>query len=157
MNRRDAMTGATLLGAGGLLPMPGAPIRRLKLLVTGGHPDDPESTSGGTMARYADLGHEVVAVYLTRGEAGIDGRNDAQAAAIRTAEAEAACRLLGARPRFAGQVDGRTEVTKARYDEMRRLLDEEAPDLVLTHWPLDTHRDHRSEERRVGKECRSLC
>lgn len=144
MNRRDAMTGATLLGAGGLLPMPGAPIRRLKLLVTGGHPDDPESTSGGTMARYADLGHEVVAVYLTRGEAGIDGRNDAQAAAIRTAEAEAACRLLGARPRFAGQVDGRTEVTKARYDEMRRLLDEEAPDLVLTHWPLDTHRDHRA-------------
>jgi len=96
------------------------------------------------MARYADLGHEVVAAYLTRGEAGIEGKNETQAAAIRTAEAEAACHILGARPRFLGQIDGRTEVTSARYDEMRHLLDEEGPDLVITHWPLDTHRDHRA-------------
>jgi LmbE family N-acetylglucosaminyl deacetylase len=118
--------------------------RRLKLVVAGGHPDDPESTSGGTIARYADQGHEVVALYLTRGEGGIPGKSEAEAASIRTAEAEAACRILGARPRFVGQIDGRTEVTAARYDEMRAILEEEAPDLVLTHWPLDTHRDHRA-------------
>ena len=34
--------------------------RKLKIVVAGAHPDDPESSAGGTMARYAELGHEVV-------------------------------------------------------------------------------------------------
>jgi N-acetylglucosamine malate deacetylase 1 len=120
------------------------PGRRLRVVVAGGHPDDPESTAGGTMTRYADLGHRVVALYLTRGEAGIAGKTESEAAAIRTAEAERACALLGARARFLGQVDGRTEVTPARYEETLAVLREEAPDVVFVHWPLDTHRDHRA-------------
>src|SRR5207253_6739399 len=48
--------------------------RKLNVVVVGAHPDDPESGAGGTMARMADLGHEVVAIYLTRGEAGIAGK-----------------------------------------------------------------------------------
>jgi LmbE family N-acetylglucosaminyl deacetylase len=63
------------------------------------------------MARYAELGHEVVSLYLTRGEAGIRGKNHDDAARIRTAEAEQACKILGARPMFVGQIDGATEVT----------------------------------------------
>ena len=47
------------------------PPKRLKVLVVGGHPGDPEAGCGGVMARYADEGHDVVAVYLTRGEAGV--------------------------------------------------------------------------------------
>lgn len=116
----------------------------LKILVTGGHPDDPESGCGGTIARYAQAGHEVVAVYLTRGEEGIEGLGWDEAARIRTAEAEAACRLLGARPRFVGQIDGETEVTHARYDEVYAILLEEEPDALFAHWPVDTHRDHRA-------------
>jgi GlcNAc-PI de-N-acetylase len=64
--------------------------KQLRVVVVGAHPDDPESSCGGTMSRYADLGHEVIAVYLTRGEAGIKGKTAKQAAAIRTAEAESA-------------------------------------------------------------------
>jgi LmbE family N-acetylglucosaminyl deacetylase len=41
---------------------------KLKVVVVGAHPGDPEAACGGTMARLADLGHEVVALYLTRGE-----------------------------------------------------------------------------------------
>ena len=96
------------------------------------------------MARFADLGHEVVAVYLTRGEAGIAGKSHDEAAAIRTAECLEACKILKARPVFAGQIDGSTEINAARYDEMRKLLEQEQPDIVLTHWPIDTHRDHRA-------------
>jgi len=33
--------------------------------------DDPESGCAGTLARYAQLGHRVTVVYLTRGERGI--------------------------------------------------------------------------------------
>ena len=45
--------------------------RKLKVLVAGAHPDDPESGCGGTIARYVNEGHAVTALYLTRGEAGV--------------------------------------------------------------------------------------
>ena len=117
---------------------------RLKVLVTGGHPDDPESGCGGTIARYAEDGHDVAVLYLTRGEAGIRGKTHEQAAAIRTAEAEQACKILGARALFAGQIDGATEVSAARYVEYRKIVAAEAPDVIFTQWPIDTHADHRA-------------
>jgi len=115
-----------------------------KVIVVGGHPDDPESGAGGTMARYAHLGHDVVALYLTRGEAGIEGKSHQEAAAIRTAECQKACEILKARPVFAGQVDGSTEINAARYGDFRRIIQAERPDIVFTHWPIDSHRDHRA-------------
>ncbi|HEV2395762.1 MAG TPA: PIG-L family deacetylase [Candidatus Sulfotelmatobacter sp.] len=118
--------------------------RKLKVVVTGGHPDDPESGCGGTIALYSSLGHEVVILYLTRGEVGIEGKSVKESANIRTAESKKACEILKARPVFAGQVDGSTEVNPARYKEFRQLLEAERPDVVLTHWPIDSHRDHRA-------------
>jgi len=118
--------------------------RKLKVVVTGGHPDDPQSGCGGTMARYADLSHEVVALFLTRGERGIPGKSPEETAAIRTAEAEKSCEILKARPLFANQIDASTEVNRARYEEFRKILQAEHPDLVFTHWPIDTHPDHRA-------------
>jgi N-acetylglucosamine malate deacetylase 1 len=114
----------------------------LKIVCVGAHPDDPESGCGGTLASYAAQGHRVTIVYLTRGERGIPGKNEDEAAAIRTAEAEAACRIIGARPVFAGQIDGATELTRSRVDAIGSLLNAEAPDVVFTHWPIDTHMDH---------------
>lgn len=121
-----------------------ARARKLKIVVAGAHPDDPESSAGGTMARYADLGHEVVALYLTRGEAGIPGKSHQEAARIRTAEAEKACAILKARAVFAGQIDGSSEVSKVTYREFGKILAAEKPDLVFAPWPVDTHRDHRA-------------
>src|SRR6185503_5996822 len=51
---------------------------------------------------------------------------------------------LKARPIFAGQVDGSTELNASRYDAFATLLLGEKPDVVITHWPVDTHRDHRA-------------
>jgi LmbE family N-acetylglucosaminyl deacetylase len=115
----------------------------LRVVCVGGHPDDPESGCGGTLARYVEAGNHVSIIYLTRGEAGIRGKSHDEAAAIRTAESEAACKILGAKPVFAGQIDGATELNKARVDSLRELLMAEAPDLVFTHWPIDTHMDHQ--------------
>ncbi|MBN2393728.1 MAG: PIG-L family deacetylase [Anaerolineae bacterium] len=117
---------------------------RKKIIVFGAHPDDPETACGGTMALLSQAGHEVVAAYLTRGEAGIPGISHDAAAAIRTKEALRACELLGACAVFLGQIDGQCEVNPARYDEMRCFFEQEQPDLVFTHWPIDTHRDHRA-------------
>jgi LmbE family N-acetylglucosaminyl deacetylase len=119
-----------------------AQSRKLQIVCVGAHPDDPESGCGGTLARYSARGHTVTIIYLTRGEAGIPGKTHDQAARIRTDEAEKACRILGARPLFAGQIDGSTEISKARYDAFDTLLKGEQPDVVFTQWPVDTHRDH---------------
>ena len=111
----------------------------LKVLIIGAHPGDPEAGCGGAMARYADQGHEVVAIYLTRGEGGVAGKSTREAAEIRSAEAQAACQILKARPVFAGQIDGATEVTPARYAEFAKLIAGEKPNVVFTHWPVDHH------------------
>src|SRR3954454_18994674 len=70
------------------------PAHKLKIIIAGAHPGDPEAGCGGTIARYTDAGHEVVALYLTRGEGGISGKTAHQAADIRSAEAKAACEIL---------------------------------------------------------------
>ncbi len=115
-----------------------------KVLVIGAHPDDPESMCGGTMIKLQQSGVEVVCVYLTSGEAGIPGKTHAQAREIRRAESLVACDIMGVRPVFMTQVDGNTEINKDRYAEMLTLIQTEQPDMVITHWPIDSHRDHRN-------------
>src|SRR5690242_1872275 len=70
------------------------PFKKMKIVCVGGHPDDPESGCGGTIAKLASLGHDVAVIYLTRGEAGIAGKSHDEAAGIRTQEAVAACKIL---------------------------------------------------------------
>src|SRR5205823_12489716 len=106
--------------------------KKQKVIAAGGHPDDPESGAGGTIARYADLGHDAVNLYLTKGEAGIKGKTHEEAAAIRSAEIEKACAILKARARFAGQIDGATEISPARYDDFRKILADEKPAILPT-------------------------
>jgi len=145
VGRSAATLGPAL--AAGLLPLSTARAEpsadTLSVVCIGGHPDDPESGCGGSLARYAAAGHAVTIVYLTRGERGIDGKSLDDAAHIRTAESEAACRILGATPRFFGQVDGATELTHAHVDAMTKLVATLKPDVILAHWPIDTHMDHQ--------------
>jgi len=150
MPRREFLTESTAALGGltpGLLvteqPQPVAG-RPLSVVCVGAHPDDPESGCGGTLARYAASGHRVTNIYLTRGEAGISGKSHQEAAAIRTAECEAACKILGVKPLFAGQTDGATEVNRDRAKALATLLSEQEPDVVFTHWPIDTHPDHQA-------------
>ncbi len=117
-------------------------IGKMKILVIGAHPDDPETCAGGTMCLLTAAGHEVVCVYLTRGEAGIEGKSHSESAAIRVKESAAACRVTGARCMFLDQIDGNTEINLDRYRQMRELMEAEKPDVVITHWPIDGHRDH---------------
>ena len=144
--KQAATVTAPLVAVGSALPVAAAANeagRQLKILCIGGHPDDPESGCAGTLSRYAELGHSVTILYLTRGERGIRDKGLDEAAKIRTAECETACQLIGARPRFFGQIDGATEMNRAQVDAMTTLLKEEKPDVIFTHWPVDTHMDHQ--------------
>jgi N-acetylglucosamine malate deacetylase 1 len=146
VTRRDMLIGAACVvgvhavSAGGEVPTASEqpPVRRLKVIVAGGHPGDPEYGCGGTVARLTGLGHEVVLLYLN------DGAWPPTSAPIRIAEAQKACELLKARPAYAGQLNGHAVVDNAHYEEYAKLIDVEKPDAIFTQWPIDNHRDHRA-------------
>ena len=114
-----------------------------KIVCVGGHPDDPESGCGGTLAKLVNSGHEVTIIYLTTGEAGIPGTSHDEAARIRKQESINACKVLNAKPVFAGQIDGDTVVSNTTLKHLQDLFENEKPDLVFTHWPIDSHKDHQ--------------
>jgi LmbE family N-acetylglucosaminyl deacetylase len=127
-----------LAGAASAIGLRAQPPKRLKVVVTGGHPGDPEYGCGGTIAKYADQGHEVAILYLNRGDITCGENNG------RVGEAKRAGEILKARPVFADQCDGHAIVDNAHYDSFRALLAAERPDVLFTHWPVDGHRDHRA-------------
>ena len=148
MKRRDILQASVMITGGSLLPFlsAGRPSHKpesLNIVVVGGHPDDPETGCGGTIAWLSSQGHQVTSLYLTRGEAGIPGTPPQQAASIREAEAIRACEILGSQPVFFGQIDGDTYVNKEAYQKMVSTIHNLDPDLVFTQWPIDTHPDHR--------------
>lgn len=117
--------------------------KKLHIVCVGAHPGDPEFGCGGTMAKYADAGHTVTFLYLTKGEAGDSSKSFAESAALRIKEAETACKLLNAKALFAGQIDGNTVLNMQKSEEMTKLISAENPDIVFTQWPMDTHPDHQ--------------
>ncbi|MGC4956601.1 mycothiol conjugate amidase Mca [Actinomadura citrea] len=85
---------------------------RFRLLSVHAHPDDESSKGAATLAKYAAEGADVLVATCTGGERG-DVLNPAMdrpgiradLPAIRRAEMEAACGILGVRQRFLGFVD----------------------------------------------------
>jgi LmbE family N-acetylglucosaminyl deacetylase len=131
---------------------------RLKIIVTGGHPGDPEYGCGGTIALLSDSGHEVVILYLNKGE--WTDKPSYDPAPVRVAEATKACEILKARPAFAGQIDAKAIVDQSHYDQFHRLIEAEHPNVLFTQWPLDNHPDHRAVSNltyeawlRMGRKC----
>lgn len=145
MNRRDLLkasaiaagTAAVNTAAGGAAAAAAQPSRKLKIMITGGHPGDPEYGCGGTVARLTAAGHDVVLLYLN------DGAWETSAA-IRTAEAKKACEILKARPAYAGQANGHAVVDGAHYDLFQKMVEAENPDAILNPWFIDNHPDHRA-------------
>ena len=66
---------------------------KLRVVVFGGHPDDPESASGGLIAQLTKAGHEVILAYGTcfRGDRKFGGEPEG---IVRRREATAACKVL---------------------------------------------------------------
>ena len=121
----------------------GAPAAKLRIVVFGGHPDDPESGAGGLIATLTRLGHEVIVAYGTtfRGDRRFFDRPEAE---VRQAEASAACKILGATPKFFPYAHEKLVADQATARAVSAWLDDVKPDIVVTHWPLDTHENHHA-------------
>ena len=117
------------------------PGRKLRVVVFGGHPDDPESGAGGLIVTLTRQSHEVICAYGTtlRGDRRFFGRPEGE---VRKEEAAAACKVLGAKPKFFPYAHEKLVADEATFKEVASWLAELKPDIVVTHWPLDTHPNH---------------
>jgi LmbE family N-acetylglucosaminyl deacetylase len=125
-------------------PIVGTPNFR-RVLALAAHPDDEVVGCGGLLALLADHGAEVHVAFATDGEATIgSAATPAEVARRRRAEAEAAARVLGTKPpTFLGHPDGAVDA-EALGPDVRRLIDELRPEVVIAPWEHDGHRDHRA-------------
>ncbi len=115
----------------------------MNVVCIGAHPDDCEIHAGGTCAKWARLGHRVLTVSLTNGDAGHHEQGGGPLAARRTEEAHRAAALGGFTARVLGYHDAELEVTLEVRKTVVRILREWGADLVITHRPYDYHPDHR--------------
>jgi LmbE family N-acetylglucosaminyl deacetylase len=118
------------------------------------HPDDPEVSAGGTLARWAAEGADVWLLVTTRGDKGTsDPTVDPEALAVqRRAETEEAVGVLGLRGhRHLAHGDGDLGDDRALREEICRVVRELKPEVVLCPDPTAVffghsyfnHRDHR--------------
>ncbi|NPV55005.1 MAG: hypothetical protein HPY71_16070 [Firmicutes bacterium] len=115
---------------------------RLSVLAVGAHPDDLELLCGGTLAKYAKLGHEVTMCHVLNGDLGHFHIPRKELAATRAREAEEAGKLIGARVVNLDISDlgiYPTEEIKLKVMDVIRLA---KPDVIITHPPNDYMPDH---------------
>lgn len=130
------------------------PNRKLKVVAVGGHGDDPQTCAGGTLALFADQGHDVVALTLTGGPPPAADANPEVRAVRNRLDAIRAAEILKVRLECLNYSGGNMElfrygtaceINEQRYKEFTELLlDKYKPDIVITHWPIDVHMDHRA-------------
>ena len=114
----------------------------MRILAIGAHPDDLEIFIHGSLSAWAGMGADLVLAVATDGAKGgpDPGPALAQERARETCEALAS---LG-RVRMLGFPDGGLRADAALDQSLRALIEETAPDLVVTHDPNDYHADHRA-------------
>jgi LmbE family N-acetylglucosaminyl deacetylase len=130
------------------------PDRKLNVVAVGGHGDDPQTCAGGTLALYADQGHNVVALSLTGGPPPPADANPNERSVRNRMDGIRAAEILGIRLDCLNYTGGNMEqfrygtaceISGQRHKEFNEiLLDKYKPDIVFTHWPIDFHMDHRA-------------
>jgi len=106
----------------------------MRVLAFGAHPDDIEIGMGGTVARHASAGDRVVMAVVT-----IPNNRE-----TRRGEAERAAGVLGADLMILDiPLDelGHSRTVVKKFD---KLLEAATPDVIYTHWNMDSHQDHNA-------------
>lgn len=115
----------------------------LRIICFGAHPDDCEIQVGGTAALWAAKGHKVKLVSVTNGDIGHWREAGGPLARRRTAEVEAAARVLGVDTQVLDIHDGELLPTLENRRLITRLIREWQADIVMGPRPNDYHPDHR--------------
>ncbi len=116
--------------------------KKLHIIIIGAHPDDPDKV-GGTAYKWAQLGHDVLMVSLTNGDAGHQTIKPKELAKIRREEARRAGEAIGVRYITLDNHDGQLMPTYENRLQVIKLIREQKADLVIFPRPYDYHPDHR--------------
>ena len=116
-------------GAGDIL-CPERGVRRvydegvyMRLMAIMAHPDDAEIWAGGTICKHVERGDEAFVVYMAATEDSVRGEEAKRGAAI-----------MGAQVAFIGLMDGQVRDLPEAGERVSAILNEFAPDIVITHW-----------------------
>jgi LmbE family N-acetylglucosaminyl deacetylase len=113
-----------------LVPFPDDWSRALCIVA---HPDDLEYGAAGAIARWTASGKHVSYLLVTRGEAGIDGMDPAEAGPLREAEERASAAVVGVDTVefLDGHVDGVVEYGLPLRRDLAAAIRRVQPDLVV--------------------------
>jgi LmbE family N-acetylglucosaminyl deacetylase len=114
-----------------------------RIIVFGAHPDDCELDAGGTAARWVKAGFKVKFVSVTNGDIGHHEMAGAILARRRTAEVQAAAKILGIETEVLDNHDGELMPTLENRRTITRKIREWNADVVVGPRPNDYHPDHR--------------
>jgi LmbE family N-acetylglucosaminyl deacetylase len=103
----------------------------MRLMAIMAHPDDAEIWAGGTICKHTERGD--AALIVTMAATADSGRGE---------EAKQGAALLGAQVAFVGLTDGQVRDTPEACEQVSAMLTGFAPDILITHWLDDVHRDH---------------
>jgi len=131
------------------------PEEHRRVLLVAAHPDDPEFSSGGTVAMWVRAGLEVIYVVATSGDKGTPDRtvtNDALSQRREEEQRGAAARLGVTTVEFLRFPDGEMLPNLELRGAVTRMIRKYRPYAVMTHDPLTlfynnefiNHPDHRA-------------
>ena len=115
---------------------------KLHIIIIGAHPDDADGV-GGTAYKWASMGHDVLMVSLTNGDAGHQSIKAQELAKIRREEARKAGEVIGIKYITLDNHDGQLMPTYENRLQVIKIIREQKADIVIFPRPYDYHPDHR--------------
>ena len=104
----------------------------MKIIVFSPHPDDAEVLMGGTIAKYAQKGHDVLIVVVT-----VPNEKEK-----RKEEAKNAAAILGARVEILDIDPYELSFNRDLVQKFDKVMSDFTPDIIFTSWIHDSHQDH---------------
>lgn len=117
----------------------------MKILAVGAHLDDIEISAGGLLADAVLSGHEVVMIAMSESEnTDIDG-NMVRSREVAIREGNEAATILGVeRLEIFDFSNKDMPYDSSSVGAIERVLIDLQPDIIVSHWPHDTHQAHRA-------------
>lgn len=110
----------------------------MNILAIGSHPDDIEYGCGGALLKYAGQGHDVYLFVATQGHAGGEPNT-------RGNEQLKSADILRIKELFwGGYQDTQIPLNHELITRLEQVIRETEPNFIFTHYPQDTHQDHRT-------------
>jgi N-acetylglucosamine malate deacetylase 1 len=116
---------------------------KLRIIIFGAHPDDPEYRGAGVAVKWARAGHHVKFVSTTNGDIGHWGMAGGPLAIRRIKEVQEVARRMGVTVEVLDIHDGEIMPTLENRRLITRLIRQWKADVVITNRPNDYHPDHR--------------